>query len=430
MLNRKPGIPLRPRMRDVLALVLVVAAGARISAQNPAQYAPSSSTTLDPRWAPWLGCWQADVAALRSDPASVSVTCVVPLAGTSGVQQVSITRGAIVSRRRYVADGRPTSFDENGCSGTRTVEWALKSRRVYMRSNYKCNVGLVGTSSAVLSLTSNGDWLAVENVRAGQGSIEHVDHWYDAGIPAGLPAEIANSLDANRLAISTARATAALALGVDDVLDALRYVEPATVQSWILASGQRFSLNGDEIATLTRANVPRGVLQAMVAWTPQPGAQMPGYDPNAYLNSVAGMNYAAQSAQQPQIIVIQPSTPQQPVVINDQSMYGQEPQSPTYCTAVACYPTNQYSAYNAYPTSDFSSCDQFGCTFNPYYPFSSAPIVTGSFVNPFFFNNRVIRRPFVRPFRPVGVFPGRPISHGGVVRGGTVVGGGMVGGRR
>src|SRR5215469_4936970 len=173
MSNRKPGAPPRPRMREVLALVLVVAAGARISAQNPAQYAPSTSTTtLDPRWAPWLGCWLADVNALRSDPASVSVTCVVPLTGTSGVQQISITRGAIVSRRRFVADGHPISFDENGCSGTRTVEWAVKSRRVFMRSSYKCNVGLVGTSSAILSLTSNGDWLAVENVRAGQGSIE------------------------------------------------------------------------------------------------------------------------------------------------------------------------------------------------------------------------------------------------------------------
>lgn len=425
MSDRKPGAPPRPRMREVLALVLVAAAGARISAQNPAQYAPpsTSTTTLDPRWAPWLGCWQADAAALRSDPASVSVTCVVPLAGTSGVQQVSITRGAIVSRRRFVADGRPISFDENGCSGTRTVEWALKSRRVYMRSNYKCNVGLVGTSSAVLSLTSNGDWLAVENVRAGQGSIEHVDHWYDAGIPAGLPAEIVSTLNVNRLAISTARGTAALALGVDDVLDALRYVEPATVRSWIVASGQQFSLTGDEVATLTRANVPRAVLQAMVAWTPQPGAQMPGYNPDAYLNSVVGMNYAAQ---QPQIIVIQPSQPQQPVVITDQTQYNQEPQSPSYCTAVACYPTNQYSAYNAYPMPDYSQCYPYGCGFNPYYPFSSAPIVTGSFVNPFFGNNFIRRRPFARP---IGVIPGRPIAHGGVVRGGVVVGG-MVGGRR
>jgi hypothetical protein len=430
MSNRISGAPPRPRMREVLALVLVVAAGARISAQNPALYAPSTSTTsLDPRWAPWLGCWQADVAALRSDPATVSVTCVVPLAGTSGVQQISITRGAVVSRRRFVADGRPNSFEENGCRGTRTVEWALKSRRVYMHSNYTCNVGLVGTSTAVLSLTSNGDWLAVERVRAGQGSIEHVDHWYDAGIPAGLPDDIVSALNANRLAISTARATAALALGVDDVLDALRYVEPGTVQSWIVASGQRFSLSGAEIATLTQANVPRAVLQAMVAWTPQPGAQVAGYDPDAYLNSTVGMNYAGPP---PQVIVIQPSV-QQPVVIQDQ--YQQEPMSPTYCTAVACYPTNQNTAYNNYPVdctqygcgawnqcaqlgcNGFNQCSQFGCNgFNPYYPFVSAPIVTGNFGSPFFFPR--VRRPFgVQPIRPIGRFPTRPFGRGPVVVG-------------
>ena len=289
-----------------------------------------------------------------------------------------------------------------------------------MRSNYTCNVGLVGTSTAVLSLTSNGDWLAVERVRAGQGSIEHVDHWYDAGIPTSVPADIVNALNANRLAISTARATAALALGVDDVIDALHFVEPGTVQSWIVASGQRFSLSGAEIATLTQANVPRGVLQAMVAWTPQPGAQVAGYDPNAYLNSTVGMNYAGPP---PQVIVIQPSV-QQPVVYQDQ--YQQEPSSPTYCTAVACYPTNQNTGYNNYPT-DYDQCTQYGCGvwnqcaqlgcngFNPYYPFVSAPIVTGNFVTPFF--PRTFRRgPFgVQPIRPIGRFPARPISRGGPV---------------
>ncbi len=428
MLNRFSGAPPRPRLREVFALVLVVAAGVRVSAQDPAQYAPSPSmaTSLDPRWAPWLGCWRAEAVVQTNDASNSAVTCLIPLSGTSGVQEVSITRGTIVSRRRYVADGRPNSFDENGCRGTRTVTWSMKSRRVYMRSSYTCsNGGLTGASSGVLSLTAVGDWLNVENMRAGQGSIQYVDHWHDAGIPVGIPSEIVNALEGNRLAVGTARATAALALGADDIVDALRYVDPLTVQSWIVATGQSFSLTGDEIATLSRANVPRAVLQAMVGWTPQPGAAYPGYDPNAYLNSVAGMNYAAQQPQ-PQVIVIQPS--QQPIVVS-QDNYGNESQSPTYCTAVACYPTNQYTGYNAYPM-DYSPYYPYGIGLNPFYP-----------ISPFFTTNFVTTSPFFpRGFRgrgPVGVFPGRPfvgapgrpIARGGgfgrpgVVGGGVVVGG-------
>ncbi len=425
MSNQIFGAPPRPRLREVLALVLVVGAGVRVSAQDPTQYAPAPSmaTTLDARWAPWLGCWRAEAVVQSNDASNSSVTCVVPLSGTSGVQEVSITRGTIVSRRRYVADGRPNSFDENGCHGTRTVSWSMKSRRVYMRSSYTCNAGLTGSSSGVLSLTATGDWLNVENMRAGQGSIQYVDHWHDAGIPVGIPSEIVNALEANRLAVGTARASAALALGADDIVDALRYVDPLTVQSWIAASGQQFSLTGDEIMTLSRANVPRSVLQAMVGWTPQPGAMAPGYDPNAYLNSVAGMNYAVQQPQ-PQVIVIQPN--QQPIVVS-QDNYGQEPMSPTYCTAVACYPTNQYTGYNNYPL-DYSPYYPYGIGLNPFFPIS--PFVTTNFITTSPFFPRVIRR------NPIGVFPGRPfvgvpghpiVRGGGVIRGamgnGMVVGG-------
>jgi hypothetical protein len=401
MSNRYSGAPPRPLLRDVLALVLVVAVGAQLSAQNPALYSAPPTSTVDPRWAPWLGCWQADVNTPRADPI-VGVTCVVPLTGTSGVQQISISRGTVISRRQYIADGRANAFDENGCRGTRTVQWALKSRRVYMRSTYTCNVGLAGTSTAVLSLTSNGDWLNVENMRAGQGSIGYVDHWHDAGIPDGLPLDVVNALQANRLAIATARATAALALGVDDIMDALRYVDPSTVQSWI-------SLSGEEVAMLTRANVPRAVLQAMVGWTPQPGAYGPGYNPDAYLNSVAGMNYAAQ---QPQVIVIQPQQQPQVVVSQDQTSYA--PQSPTYCTAVACYPTNQYTGYNGYPMDYSAPYYPYGYI-NPYYPFSSAPIVTGV-ISPVFPRFRG-RGPFgVRQGQPVVKVPvGRPIGRTGPV---------------
>jgi hypothetical protein len=417
MLSRIHGVVRQRSVRAALTLTLVVAPGTSVGAQYPAQNSPpvqSSGSSLDPRWTPWIGCWQADTTAGYADPSQSVYTCVTPLAGTSGVQQLTVSRGKIIARRRLVANGGNNAFDENGCHGTRLVDWSSNGRRVYMHSNYTCDIGLVGTSTSILALTSRGDWLEVETVHAGQGLIEHVDQWRDAGVPASLPAEVFNALQSRKMTVTTARASAAAPLTVAEVVDALRRVDSTTVSSLIVASGQTFNLNGEQVAALFRSNVPRSVLQAMVAWTPQPGAATAGYDPDAYLRATAGMNYAGPAPAQ--VIVIQPQQ-QPPIVVTQETT--PEPMSPTYCTAVACYPTNQMSAYNGnpYPFMDYSA-PYYPYPYN-FYPFSSGPILVGNLGNtiasrfpfrrgPFGVNNR----PFGRGVnRPVGRPVGRPIGH-------------------
>ena len=412
MLSGNLGVLRWRSSREILALTLLVAAAAPVAAQypssTPSQYGVQSSrSSLDPRWIPWIGCWDADTTGGYSDPSQTLYTCVTPLPGTSGVQQLTIAGGKITARRRLIANGAKNSFDENGCRGTRSVEWASSGRRAYIRSSYTCDVGLTGSSNAVLAVTTTGDWLQVETVHAGQGLIEHTDQWRDAGMPSSAPSEVFNAIESRRITSTTARAAAAAPLTVAEVIDALHHVDSTTVSSLIVASGQRFSLNGAEVAALFRASVPRDVLQAMVAWTPQPGSQMAGYDPDAYLRATAGMNYAGQ----PQVIVIQPQ--QQPTQVITQEVTP-EGMSPTYCTAVACYPTNQMSAYNGnpYPYMDFSN-PYYPYPYNFFYPFSSAPILTGNINN---FNNRRFF-PFRRwPFgvqQPINRFPNRPIARGG-----------------
>ena len=119
--------------RETLALAFLVAAASSGAAQYPtptqtdarAQYtAQSGRSSPDPRWTPWIGCWQADTTAAYADPSQSLYTCVVPLPGTSGVQQLTIARGKITGRRRLIANGANNSFDENGCRGTRAVEWS------------------------------------------------------------------------------------------------------------------------------------------------------------------------------------------------------------------------------------------------------------------------------------------------------------------
>ena len=350
----------RPNAVGATALVALL-----VIAISPVR-AQSVKSSLDPRWTPWLGCWQTDTTKTEANGAAVR--CVAPLRGTSGVQEITVAGGRVTERRHLVADGHPASFDENGCNGNRTAEWASNGRRVYVRSTYTCGGTLAGASSTVLAFASNGDWLETESIQAGHGSIEHVDHWRDAAVPRGLPPDVAATLQTPRLATTTARASASESLAVGDVLDALQHVDSTTVRAWVASSGQRFNLSGDELTTLVRANVPRGVLQAMVAWSPQPGAAAPGYDPDSYLRAMSGVTYVAG----PSVVVVSPAQP---------TSY------PMYCAGGACYPANQYSPYNGYTYPEYST---------PYYYPYFVPIV-------------VTHRPFKpvipRGLGPVGIHP-------------------------
>ena len=353
------------RRRFVGASIAIAAAVVALSPVG----AQSAKASLDPRWTPWLGCWQADTTA-RGDSGGVT-KCVAPLEGSSGVLEITVSDGRIAERRHLVADGRPVAFDENGCKGSRTAEWASNGRRVYIRSTYTCDATLAGASSELLAFASNGDWLETKTIKAGHGSIEHVDRWRDTPAPRGLPSDVASTLQSPRLATTTACASASEPLSVSDVLDALQQVDSTTVRAWIASSGQRFNLSGDELTTLVRANVPRAVLQAMVAWSPQPGAAAPGYDPDSYLRAASGATYIAG----PSVVVVTPA---------------QQASYPMYCTGGACYPANQYSSYNGYAYPEYPA---------PYYYPYFVPIVV---------THRPFRPGIPRGLGPVGIHPFQP----------------------
>ena len=80
-------------------------------------------------------------------------------------------------------------------------------------------------------------------------------------------------IEDRRMAIATARAAAATLITTDEVIEAVHIVDPGVVRSWIAASGQSFDLDGAQLATLIRADVPQSVLAAMMPYeTPMPAA--------------------------------------------------------------------------------------------------------------------------------------------------------------
>lgn len=184
----------------------------------------------DARWSAWLGCW-------RTADSDGPTTCVVPAARASAVDVLTIVNGQIDSRYRIDADSQPHPVDRAGCRGTETASWSPTGRRVYRRADLVCPGGVNGTSTTLMAISTDGEWLNVEGVRAGTGSLERLDRFHDAGLPTTIPKDVRAAISRRQLAIATARAAAAAPVTEADVLEANAMVAPGVVRSWLAEAG-------------------------------------------------------------------------------------------------------------------------------------------------------------------------------------------------
>jgi hypothetical protein len=346
------------RSKLLIAVGIAASAWAAGAGAAHAQGAVRSAQT-DTRWYPWLGCWATDSAASRAPRGAIN--CVVPVSGNSGVDQLSLIDGRVVSRRRLDATGRPQPIDNQGCTGTQVTEWGQSASRVYMRAGYTCNTGIAGTSSSISALSSNAEWIQVEDIRGGSNAnpLVNVDRLHDVGIPTGLPRDAAAALESRRLAINTSRAAAARMLTTDDVVDAMRHADATLVASWLAATGQHFVLSGQQINALAGANVPATVLQAMMG---NPVGDQPGYVDSRGVPVYRGSAIYTEPTSQP--LVYQPGT-EQPVVaqpyVESNNYYYSEQYPNMYPNAYvlpygsSIYNPMRYSPGLFYPFSHYPS---------------------------------------------------------------------------
>lgn len=242
------------------ALAAVVVNAAFILAG--AATAGAQARGADPRWDPWVGCWQYSETSTN---AQSTLVCVVPAAGKSAVDIVSIANGKEVQRDRIGATGERQPSTKDGCGGWESAQWSADGRRIYMKSELTCPNALQRTSDGLFAMSAAGEWIAVQAVRAGGGSGMQVVRYRDAGVPAGVPAEIASALSGRAVALSASRLAAGASIGSAEVLDASRQVDAGVVQAWLVERGQRFEIGAKELASLADAGVPGSVTDVMVA---------------------------------------------------------------------------------------------------------------------------------------------------------------------
>ena len=246
---------------------LAVGAMVLVAASSRAAMAQSPTAELDSRWFAWLGCWTPTDASTRS------VTCVIPIAGSRDAEALTIARGAIVTRERLDASGRPHSLDGNGCRGMETVNWSATDRRVYLRSDYVC--GRTGRDSpgstvGLFAIASTGEWLRVEKVRSGSGAIVNVNRFRPTDLSSVLTVSVIRSIESQQRAIATARAAIAAPITTEEVVDAVNNLDGDVVRTWLVVTDQPWAVDGTQIVALQNAGIPAPIMQVIGGrWVPQ-----------------------------------------------------------------------------------------------------------------------------------------------------------------
>lgn len=248
--------------RTALAALAATALALTTPASSGAQ-----QFVLGPRWQGWVGCWSAAAAErLReTGPDSPRIVCITPTADGDVVDISAIAEGKVVSRDRIDASGTTHAVEATGCQGTQSARWSADGRRVFLKSSVTCD-GTPTEMSAILAVTSSGEWLDVRRVAAGGGADVRVARYHDVGVPALVPADIANSLDRrNAILFHDARLAAGAPVGANAIIEASRATDPSVVESWVMESGQRFAVDAGTLTELAEAGVPPSVTDAMIS---------------------------------------------------------------------------------------------------------------------------------------------------------------------
>jgi uncharacterized membrane protein YgcG len=239
----------------VCCVTLAAAAG-----QAPS---PSARDNTDTRWQPWLGCWSATPPRFVDLDAPPQQVCVVPAAGTSAVDVVTVGGSTIVSRERIDANGEHRPSERDGCAGWESAQWSADMRRVYLLSEATCTGGLKRNTTGLMVKAPNGDWIDIVGVSLrDRVGVRVLRHRAAPPLPM-LPAEIASAVAGSSresLALRTL-----LPLGDAEIIDASRHVNGAVIEAWLAENRQVFTLNASRLIKLADAGVDDRVLDMLVA---------------------------------------------------------------------------------------------------------------------------------------------------------------------
>jgi hypothetical protein len=244
--------------RTALGLVMLTGATLVFSAPPVA----AQATRPDARWDAWVGCWQPAGVRPGTHPA---LLCVVPAAGQSAVDVVTVTDGKETAREHIDATGARVPDTRDGCTGWRSAAWSRDGARVYLHADYTCSNGVHRASTGLIAMSADGMWLDVQGVTAGRNTGVRVLVYGEAADPGTLPADVASAVGDGSMAGAAARVADSAPLNTDDIIEASDHLDAPVVEAWLINRGEQMSVDAKELVTLASAGVPGGVTDVMVA---------------------------------------------------------------------------------------------------------------------------------------------------------------------
>jgi hypothetical protein len=246
--------------------VVIVTFGAAIAS---AQTAPSQPTTVDPRWAPWLGCWQivdesvhdaptladALVSLGRTRANAGALVCVTP--ATGGVTMTTFVNDEPVLTETVVADGTQRPLSESDCRGWQRGVWSTLGARLFADAEISCGDQAPRRVSGLSMMMLGPLWIDVQMIENEGTNNLRVRRYHRA----------ANQKHAGLLppAPRTPAVPLSSRLSIEDVKEAVTKVAPEALQAAIFELKKGFDLTGERLIELDRAGVPDQIIDLMVA---------------------------------------------------------------------------------------------------------------------------------------------------------------------
>jgi hypothetical protein len=232
-----------PRLAIIAATLALAASSA--GAQTAAIYGAGLEA--------WTGCWSAELSPVPAG--AVRLVCISPTANAN-VANVATIDGSVVAFETIDATGRTVTLQAQGCTGTRRAAWSRDGRRLFLNTTGVCR-GVPLSTSAIYSISTSGEWVAVEGSTLRGAPRVRAVRFRDIGVPADLPVDITAAVRKNELARESTRAAFGAAVHLDDVVEALRFAEPDVVASWVHERAQQFDVTPTDLARIDLRGFPR-----------------------------------------------------------------------------------------------------------------------------------------------------------------------------
>ena len=269
----------RTRLAKLFAVILLFTASTSALAQEPELGTRVRTENNDPRWRPWLGCWQLWEEQL--DPSAVvdnnetatllgrTSVCMSPSHSGDGITLTATAGERVLVERVLIADGSPRDVRDTDCTGWEERAWSFDGRRLFTHAELQCGNTETRRVNGVSFLSSPSAWVDIQVIEIETRQYIEVRRYYPA--PATEREKREKRLGTNTdlgvglAEIRRARRDVSRPIVLRDVIEASKKTNRRVVETLLVETEPRLALDADALIKLDDVGISGGVIDLLVA---------------------------------------------------------------------------------------------------------------------------------------------------------------------